>query len=75
MSSSYVARYLPRMRADYNLPNVMLVTFGAYYSESIDFIPISFAPRQGGKNSINVRRIIRIGLDALGDFRAFRRAM
>lgn len=68
MRSSYVAEYLPKMPEDYNLPNVMLTTFGAADKKQIAFVPISFKPRQGGTNSINIKKIVKIGRKALKDF-------
>lgn len=35
---------------------------------SVKYIPITFRPRQGGVNSINIRRIFKIGKQALRDF-------
>ncbi|MBR0282161.1 MAG: glycosyltransferase [Oscillibacter sp.] len=75
MRAEVVAKYLPRMAADYNLPNIMLTTFFSYYGERIRFRKITFKPRQGGVNSVNVRKIIGIGIKALGDFHAFKKAM
>ena len=75
MSAEYLAKYLPRLRSDYNLPNVMLTVFGVYYHDRVTFIPISFAPRTQGKNSINMKKIFRIGRNALKDFRDFKHAM
>ena len=39
----------------------------------VQYIPITFRPRQGGKNSINMKRILGIGKDAVKDFRKLRR--
>lgn len=75
MKVSLVSKYLNRMAEDYNLPNIMLTTFFAYYKENIQFRVISFRPRQGGKNSINIRKIVKIGWKALGDFRRFKKEM
>lgn len=75
MTRDYVEEYIQKMPADYNLPNVMLTTFGNYYHRKIRFIPISFRPRQGGVNSINVKKIVKIGRQALRDFRKFREEM
>ena len=75
MRAEVVAKYLPRMAADYNLPNIMLTTFFSYYGERIRFRKITFKPRQAGVNSVNVRKIIGIGIKALGDFHAFKKAM
>ncbi|MCR5312744.1 MAG: glycosyltransferase family 2 protein [Bacteroidaceae bacterium] len=75
MKADVVNKYLSRMPADYNLPNIMITTFFSYYDEKIDFKEISFKPRQAGVNSINIPRIIKIGWNALGDFRKFKREM
>ena len=75
MNTETVKKYLYRMPADYNLPNIMMTTFFAYYKESIDFKEISFKPRQAGVNSINIPRIVKIGWNALGDFRKFKKEM
>ena len=75
MRSSLVGKYVGRFREDYNLPNVMLTTFFAYYKEKYTLREITFKPRQGGKNSINIKKIIKIGWAALADFRAFKKEM
>lgn len=75
MRASLVEKYLRRMPENYNLPNVMLTTFFVYYHERVTFLPISFKPRQGGENSINLRKITGIGLNAIRDFLTFRREM
>ena len=43
--------------------------------ENCHFEEITFKPRQAGKNYINIRRIVKIGYKALGDFRTFKRDM
>lgn len=68
-------KYVNRFRADYNLPNIMLTTFFAYYKEHMTFRPISFRPRQGGVNSVNIPKIVKIGWNALRDFRDFKHGM
>ena len=57
------------------IPNIMFTTYFAYYQERITFREISFKPRQGGVNSINIPRIIKIGWKAVGDFRKLKREM
>ena len=74
MKADYVAEYLPLMPQNYNLPNALLTAFGAYFHRKIRFIPISFKPRQGGTNSINIRKIVKIGRQALHDFREIQKA-
>ncbi|MCI1306174.1 MAG: glycosyltransferase family 2 protein [Lachnospiraceae bacterium] len=75
MSRAYLKRYLKKMPEDYNLPNVMLTVFGSWYHDRIGFIRIAFGPRRSGTNSIDFRKIFRIGIRATADFSAFRRAL
>lgn len=75
MRADIVKKYLYRMDADYNLPNIMLVTWFVYYGERYAFREISFRSRQGGVNSINICKIFKIGWKALGDFRKLKQAM
>lgn len=75
MKAETVKKYLPLMKKDYNLPNIMITTFFRYYNETMLFEDISFKPRAAGKNSINIPRIIKIGWKALGDFRKFKGVM
>lgn len=75
MSSELVGKYIGRFDDDYNLPNIMLTTFFAYYKENIKFSNISFKPRQGGVNSLNIPKIVKIGWAALSDFHGFKKGM
>lgn len=75
MKRSYLEEYLPKMPSDYKLPNVMLVAFGVHDHRRVRFLPISFTARQYGKNSLNIKKIIKAGWEAIGDFRKFRSDM
>ncbi len=75
MKTEIVKKYLYKMKSDYNLPNIMMTTYFVYYHEKYKFIPISFKPRQGGVNSVNIPKIVGIGWKALGDFRELKRGM
>ena len=75
MRSGLVAKYISRMPDDFNLPNVMLTTYFAYFHENIAFKDITFRPRQGGKNFINMKRIIAIGMRAVKDFRELKKGL
>ena len=75
MKTETVKKYLYRMPTEYNLPNIILTAFFAHYKESITFKEISFKPRQAGVNSVNIPKIVKIGWNALGDFRRFKREM
>ncbi len=61
-------KYLYKMQSDFNLPNIMITTYFAYFKEKMVFKPITFKPRTAGVNSINIPKIIKIGWKALGDF-------
>lgn len=52
----------------FNLTNVLLSVIYAKRDLAIKFIPITFRPRQGGTNSINLKRITKIGVAAIRDF-------
>ena len=70
-----VDKYINRLPEDYNLPNVMMTTYFKFYQEKMLFKEISFKPRQGGVNSINIPKIVKIGWKALGDFRELKKEM
>lgn len=75
MKASLVKKYIKKLPRDYNLPNIMMTTYFAFYKEKINFYEISFRPRQGGTNSLNIKKIIKIGWNALGDFRKLKKEM
>lgn len=69
MKAEIVKKYLEKLPFDYNLPNIMMTTYFSYYKERIAFKEITFKPRTSGTNSINIKKIIKIGWKALGDFK------
>ncbi len=75
MKAEVLGKYLDRMPLNYNLPNIMITTFFVYYGENVSFEEISFKSRSAGKNSINFNKIFKIGLNALRDFRSFKKSM
>lgn len=75
MQVSALKKYLYRLPKNYHLPNIMITTYYAYYHEKLLFYPISFTSRQGGRNSIHLFKIIKIGWKALGDFRILKKEM
>lgn len=68
MEREVLKKYIHRLPIDFHLPNVILTLLFVKYEESIHFIPITFKPRQGGVNSNNLIKIIKIGKQALKDF-------
>lgn len=75
MKACTVEKYLHRLPADYNIPNIMLTTYFVYYQEKVSFQTISFKDRQGGRNSINIKGIVKTGWKALGDFARLKKEM
>lgn len=73
MKADVLKKYIAKLPENYTLPNVMLTAYFAYYGERLCFREISFKPRQGGTNSINIKKVIKIGWNALGDFRRFKK--
>lgn len=61
---------------DFNLSNVLLtVLLVKRNKEKVKFIPITFRPRQGGVNSINLKKITKIGIQAIKDFRQIKKSL
>ena len=75
MKSDLVAKYIDKLPKDYNLPNIMFTTYFVHNKEKVKFVNITFKPRQGGTNSINIKKIVKIGIKAFRDFFAFKKDM
>ena len=73
MRADKVSKYLGKLKPDYNLPNIMMTTYFVYYKDRVTFKEISFKPREKGTNSINIKKIIKIGQQALKDFRELKK--
>ena len=58
---------------DYFLCNVAISAIATKWKYAIGWYRITFKPRQGGVNSINMKRIVKIGCKALKDFWAINR--
>ena len=75
MKTDVLKKYLYKIPSDFNIPNIMLTAYFVYYNEKTYFEQITFRNRQGGVNSINIPRIIKIGIKALKDFGILRKEM
>ena len=64
--------YIPE---NFNLSNVILSVIYAKRNQKVKYIPITFRPRQGGVNSINLPKIFGIGRQALKDFRQINKSL
>ena len=75
MKAGTLREYIELIPEDFNLSNVILSVIYAKKGCRVKFIPITFRPRQGGVNSINMKKIFKIGQKALTDFKAINRAL
>jgi glycosyltransferase involved in cell wall biosynthesis len=69
MKADCLAKILKVIPEDFFLCNVAISTIAVKWKVRCKWIPITFRPRQGGVNSINLKRIFKIGWKAIGDFR------
>lgn len=75
MKAETMQKYIDLIPEDFNLSNVILSVLFVKNNCRMKFIPITFRPRQAGVNSINIRKIVRIGRKAWGDFREINRTL
>ena len=75
MKRELLEEYIPDVPKNFNLSNVMLTVLFVYNEEKVKFIPITFRPRQGGVNSINLKKITKIGIRAVKDFIVIKKNM
>lgn len=75
MKREILEKYIPKIPKDFNLSNVLLTVNMIKYHENILYLPITFRPRQGGVNSINMKRIMKIGIQAVKDFRVIKKSL
>lgn len=68
MKTSSISPILNIIPSDFFLSNVALSALAIKKGLKCAWTPITFKPRQGGVNSINLKRISRIGWKAIGDF-------
>lgn len=74
MKAKTLAENLKFVPAHFFLANVLLTVIYTRKKQRIKYIPITFRPRQGGVNSINLRKIFFLGIRALREFRAVNRS-
>ena len=72
MKAAELKQVLEKIPEGFNLSNVIM-TVVYEKKKAVVYYPITFRPRQGGVNSINLRKISRIGWQAVKDFRKIRR--
>lgn len=75
MDAVTLQKYIGYVPEEFNLSNVIISVIFAKAKCKVKYIPITFRPRQGGVNSINMKRIFGIGKKALVDFRKINQSL
>lgn len=75
MNAETLKKYIDLIPRDFNLPNVLIPVIYTKQNCKIKYIPITFRPRQGGTNSINMKKITKIGIYAVKDFRTINKTI
>ena len=75
MKAETLKEFIPLIPEDFNLSNVLLSVIYQKKGCRVKYIPITFRPRQGGVNSINMKKIVKIGRQALRDFKALNKVV
>lgn len=68
MNTECLKKYIEFIPDGFNLSNVLLTVIYRKAGCTIKYIPITFLERQGGVNSINLKKICKIGIQAIKDF-------
>lgn len=68
MKTNVVNKYIDLMPDNFNLPNAILAACFSRYKEKVTYRIVTFQPRQGGENYMNIKRIIRIGMVSIKNF-------
>ena len=69
MQAKTLEENLKLVPENFNLSNVILSVIYAKKQQPVKYMQITFKPRQGGVNSINLKKIFKIGKQAIKDFR------
>ena len=75
MKAETLRKWIGLVPPDFNLTNIAVMAIFGKVGARILSIPVTFRPRQGGKSTVNVRKIGGIGIQALRDFRKLNRAI
>lgn len=73
MNAHRLRTLLEMIPADFFLTNVMISTLVVKRKEKLIWLPITFTERRQGQNSVNFRKIFRIGGKAIIDFSKMRK--
>lgn len=68
MKADVLKENLKLIPEKFNLSNVIIAVIYAKKKYNVKYMPITFRQRQGGINSINLKKICKIGIQAIKDF-------
>lgn len=69
MNAKVLKEYIGLVPSKYHLSNVIISVIYRKFNLKVKYFDITFRERQGGKNSINMKKINKIGINALKEFR------
>lgn len=75
MKADILKENLKLIPEKFNLSNVIISVIYAKKKYNVKYIPITFRPRQGGVNSINLKKISKIGIQAIRDFKEINKTL
>ena len=75
MRAAQLNKVLRDIPENFNLSNVLMTVIYKKRNLGVYYIPITFRPRQGGKNSLNMKRIAKMGWKAWKDFLKLRKTI
>lgn len=74
MRAKELKEVLEEIPENYHLANVLMTVIYRKQGRRVYDYPVRFRPRQGGKNSLNMKKICRTGRRAVEEFLHFRKA-
>lgn len=75
MKASVLKEHIGLIPDNFNLSNVMIAVIYARKKLEVKYLPVTFRKRQGGVNSINMGRIMKIGRQAWRDFKRINQSL
>lgn len=75
MKADVLKENLKLVPEKFNLSNVIISVIYARKRYNVKYIPITFRQRQGGVNSINLKKIFKIGIQAIKDFKEINKTL
>lgn len=75
MKADVLKENLKLVPEKFNLSNVIISVIYAKKKYNVKYIPITFRQRQGGVNSINLKKICKIGRQAIKDFKEINKTL